>query len=149
MQYIFGSSASSSGACASGIPALPVITSDSATYAVSTADDTQVIYEAVSGDNLPYAGSIMKANACDELSLVITYLVKSNACDACAVDTNTADDLQELAEPIVIPAGVPGITLPAGYIAKIEGTVTGGSAKGNTVTFMSSRAGQCTEVTLA
>lgn len=149
MQYLSSASASTSASCEGGAPLLPVITTSELAVAVGTADVTDVVFEAASGDKLPYGGSFYKENACDEVSLVISYLVKDNACDPCAVDTNTADDVQALPDPIVIPAGVAGITIPSGWVAKIEATVVGGSTKGNTLSFMSSRAGRCAEVEMA
>lgn len=149
MQYLSNASAAASATCELGAPLLPVITTSELAVVVGTTDVTDVVYEAASGDKLPYGGSFYKENACDEVSLVVSYLVKDNACDACAVDTNAADDIQELPDPIVIPAGVAGITIPAGWVAKIEATVVGGSAKGNNLSFMSSRAGVCNEVAMA
>lgn len=149
MNITFSSSSSSSCGCSAEALA-PVGVSKFATIAAGAGATDTNVYTATTGDKAVYGGTLVFGGGCSAYE--VTYkLIDGSDCSTCTPDT--------LAKTTTItrqyPAGTQTAEAPKGYIAQVD-VKTGAIAAGvftaaNTaskvdVSFLSERAGQCTEV---
>jgi hypothetical protein len=121
----------------------PLITEASLVIQAATGSDITQFYTGASGAAAAYGGYVHKTLSCDAVKLVVTYLTGDD-CNDC-----TSDTLNTTPVTITIPAGASGVQLPPGYITVITAQVVSAagaplnSVAGGTVTYTSSRAGNC------